>query len=197
MNERKSESRRTIEIPENFSDLLVPAWTMSQCPDPILGAVLRYYSARYFMSRVSIPALSKTANKAWRMGKGKMFLHPDIAVIKKMVRKSIDEKNPEWGICLANVLARRFAVVAVFESTKWTCSDGSIWQNRDVDNRVKTMMDALVAACVKVNPQCNDSNAWQIHAFKLQSFEERSTLFVFDLSREKIPRVGEANGTLL
>lgn len=187
---RKKNALQRLFIPENLSDLRRPSWGLDglqSCPDPLARGILKALGRPKVF--VSVPALPKSVN-ASKIGFRKNVLHPDVKVFQDMVRRVIvmDGSRPD----LQEALSSRYVMLIVYESPKWVTQELRI-AKRDVDNRVKILSDALILGA----KGGDDSNAWSILIFKLHSFEERTTAFLYPLPGA-IPVVrGEHDGQVL
>lgn len=71
-----------------------------------------------------------------------------------------------------------FGMMIILESQTWVLtSEKNRGKNarKDVDNRIKPVLDALVEA---VGSDA-DHNCWDVHAFKLTGTEERTTIYLY------------------
>lgn len=167
---RKKSVQTTLRIPLRLEEKLFPSWgSMGKCPDDLARGIWKAFpdAAKPF---ISIPALPKTLN-SMKIGRRKHKLHPDVEVFRDMMRRAmlIARTDFHWR----PVLSGRHILLVVLESQKWVTAKGMV-AVRDADNRLKVVLDALHLAVG--SGEADDSNAWSVHVFKLQSWEERTTV---------------------
>ena len=169
---RKTNVKVTLTIPPEFHVRRTPAWGgLSRCPDALARGIWISMADADQALQLSVPALPKTLN-SMKIGRRKHKLHPDVEVFRAMVRMRMEDypgQKDQWSA----ILSSKHALVVVLESPKWITSELKV-AKRDADNRLKVVLDALQLAAGA--GQADDSNAWSVHVFKLQSWEDRTTV---------------------
>lgn len=120
-----------------------------------------------------VPMLPKSLNhyKTLRVIRGKpiYILHNDVNALRQLVMIEMRTKNIEWkptGIT---------AAVVLFCDPVWVTKDRTV-RKMDVDNRPKTMFDAIEHIT-----GAPDELHWNVHAFKVFSKQTRTRVYLFDI----------------
>lgn len=179
---KKKSARLTpkLKIPEDLLQRLEPSWGYSMtCP---IKEVAEFCAPHHKdMIRISIPAMPMSLNAIWRRMGRATVLHPDAKTFREMMATGMGEHRRDR---LAEVMSKPFRAVVVLEHTRWFTLKGNP-SIADIDNRMKTVFDALCKAC----GQDLDHNLWDLHAYKLQSWEDRTTVYLLPKRPEDIVKV--------
>lgn len=114
-----------------------------------------------------VPDLAPTANKLYQQNGSKRFLNPTVAVWRELTDLHIGR--------LRFTPAGPLAALLVFQGP-WLNKDGSI-KKSDLDNRVKSTLDALVESRLKFK----DEYVWQLHCFKQNTPDKATEIHLFHL----------------
>lgn len=163
--------QRKLSIPTDFYDRLVPAWKdRNGLPTPYRELAFFIPGVGIPVTRVSVPALPLSANAMWRKMPFGMVLHPDAKTYRKMIEMAIGTAKDQ----VLPLVSDSFGVIIFLESAGWLTAKGKTGR-KDVDNRIKPVLDAMVEA---VGEDC-DHNCWDVHAFKLTGKEDRTTIYLY------------------
>jgi Holliday junction resolvase RusA-like endonuclease len=146
-----------------------PSWgNMLGLPHP-LSRICVTIAPRHAM--ISAPFLPLTQNAMWRHFKGRTIVHPDAKTYTQMLQIMIGRDAP----FVRERISNPFGLILILESSRWVTQRATLLKS-DVDNRIKTAIDFLMKS---VGEDC-DHNCTEVHAFKLQSHEERTTFFLYE-----------------
>lgn len=194
---RKRQVQPTLQIPADFHARKHPKWgSLFDCPESLARGIWKAMLDAPAAMELSVPALPKTLN-SMKIGRRKHKLHPDVEVFRAMVRMRMEcypGQKDQWS----QVLSSKHVLIVVLESPKWITADLNV-AKRDADNRLKVVLDALQLAAGA--GEADDSNAWSVHVFKLQSWEDRTTVGAIQLPPEfpwvradgSVSKVGQAS----
>lgn len=116
-----------------------------------------------------IPAIPPSVNHIYKKFRKNFVLEPRVRGFRDIVSLSMGYRKEEWkpkGVV---------AVIAVLHSPTWISQERKV-RERDVDNNLKSLIDAIKEAC-----NWPDENAWHEHIFKVASSTEKTHVELFDL----------------
>lgn len=116
-----------------------------------------------------VPAIPPSVNHIYKKFRKNFVLEPRVREFRDIVSLSMGYRKEEWkpkGVV---------AIVVVLYSPAWITQERKV-RERDVDNNLKSLIDAIKEAC-----NWPDENAWHEHIFKVASNTERTHVELFDL----------------
>ena len=117
--------------------------------------------------REGTPGAFQDKNGRWRAYNKR--LKPAVLNWRAVAAESIGQLSGKWQPTGATV------AVLLFESPYWLTLKREV-REKDVDNLIKPTLDAIQQAS-----GIPDELHWQVHAFKLLSKRQRTTIFLYDL----------------
>lgn len=134
-------------------------------------AILQTHSADRKKPTLSfaVGMLPPTVNHAYIHTRYNARLSEEYKFFKSVVLQTVKLTNPGFKII------GTACVMLLFESPRWITKKHTI-REMDLDNRVKPMLDAI-----KESINSPDETNWELHAYKIASKREQTTVCIFDL----------------
>jgi Holliday junction resolvase RusA-like endonuclease len=155
--------------------------TYANLPSTIKLILNHYQALATLTGRASlcftVPILPLTTNHDKRAainkatGKAFIYTKSEAKEIKRAVEVAMMPLRSKWTDRGTGTLA----AVLIWESPLWMTKAHGL-RERDVDNPVKPMLDAIKEA--SANP---DHKFWDLHVFKVQSKQTRAHVYLYDL----------------
>jgi Holliday junction resolvase RusA-like endonuclease len=117
----------------------------------------------------AVSMLPPTVNHAYIYTRYNARLSEEYKFFKVVVAQTVKLTNPLFKI------SHTACVMMLFESPRWITKKHTI-REMDLDNRIKPMLDAI-----KESINSPDETNWELHAYKIASKREQTTVCIFDL----------------